>query len=43
MFVMIRPFYLETFMDFQVKAFADLSVAELHAIYAARVAVFVVE
>ena len=30
-------------MDFQVKAFADLSVAELHAIYAARVAVFVVE
>ena len=30
-------------MDFQVKAFADLSVAELHAIYRARVAVFVVE
>lgn len=30
-------------MDFQVKSFADLSVAELHAIYQARVAVFVVE
>ena len=30
-------------MDFQVKSFADLSVAELHAIYRARVAVFVVE
>ena len=43
MSVMIRPFYWETFMDFQVKSFADLSVAELHAIYQARVAVFVVE
>jgi len=43
MSVMVRPFYRETFMDFQVKSFADLSVAELHAIYQARVAVFVVE
>lgn len=30
-------------MNFTVKAFAELSPAELHAIYTARVAVFVVE